>query len=153
MEDLFQTVRSHLPDDVTSTVEGIAAIRQIRRDVYENLDQIQHEHLLVEGRAWLEASGLVAADAAWYWNPRQTGVSDEPDLRAVVNTSIVLSAEATASEEAKGVIDRRMQYTLEALSRMEGALYYFVRTSRMAQRARTKCTKAGWNIAVKEVSV
>jgi hypothetical protein len=152
MEELFQIIRSHLPSHVRSAREGLAVMRQIRRDVYENLNQIQHEFLLVEGREWLEKCGLASRNAAWYWNPRQTGVSDEPDLRACVDEQVTLSAEATTSEEPKGVIDKRMRYTLESLSRMDGSLYYFVRTPKMGQRARTKCRKAGWDITVKEMS-
>jgi hypothetical protein len=41
-----------------------------------------------------------------------------------------------------------MRNTLEKLDQMEGDKYYFVRTSEMGQRAKTKVTNIGWQISV-----
>lgn len=133
---------------VTSLEEGSDRLRQIRGAVYESLNQIQHEYLVLQGLRWLQTNGYAARDLEWSWNPRQTGDATEPDLRARDGDTVVLSAEATTSERPDGVIDSRMRDTLTKLSLMPGRKFYFVRTEAMARRARTKVTKNSWNIEV-----
>ena len=132
------TIRDLVQREVSSIDEGIATLRHLRRKVYEDLNQVQHESLLLTSVRWLEANIPQCANAEWYWNPRQTGGSTEPDLRCVRDGQIIVSAEATTSEEPKGSIDTRMRDTLAKLSEMPGQRYYFVRTESMAQRARGK---------------
>ncbi|GAB7535185.1 hypothetical protein [Burkholderia sp. 3C] len=127
---------------------GVDILRRLRMDVYEDLNQILHEHLIVRAAEWLLAHGRVAGDIAWFWNPRQTGDSSEPDLRGMCREGVVISAEVTASERPIGTIDRRMHTTLAKLSRMAGEQFYFVRTESMRKRASTKIDKAGWAISV-----
>ena len=150
MRKFLRVVRD-LSEDVNSLSEGIHRLRQIRSALYENLNQIQHEYLILQGLSWLCARGYSGKNLEWYWNPRQTGDSKEPDLLAKQNDQVVLSAEATTSEKPQGVIDTRMRNTLAKLSDMEGKKFYFVRTVAMAQRARTKVTKNSWNIKVVEI--
>ena len=137
-----------LTADSRSLENGTERLRKIRSAVYENLNQIQHEYLVLQGLKWLRNNGYSEAHLKWFWNPRQTGDATEPDLRATHDGRIVLSAEATTSEKPEGVIDSRMRDTLAKLSKMPGRRFYFVRTQAMAQRATTKVAKNSWRIEV-----
>ena len=78
----------------------------------EDLNQIQHECLILQGLEWLRKNGFISV-ADWEWNPRQTGTSTEPDLRGRTAGEILISAEASASEFPKGLIDTRAPFTFE----------------------------------------
>jgi hypothetical protein len=133
--------------------EGISILDRLRRESYEDLNQIQHEHLIVRAAEWLETDAQHEVGMEWGWNPRQTGDSSEPDLRGSVRSTVVVSAEITTSERPVGTIDKRMQSTLSKLAQMSGRKYYFVRTEAMCMRAETKVKKAGWPISVVRLSV
>jgi len=147
---LLGTVRD-LSSAATSLEDGASRVRHIRSTVYENLNQIQHEYLIVRALGWLRANGFDDSSLNWSWNPRQTGDSAEPDLRASSDSGIVVSAEATTSENPMGVIDSRMRDTLTKLSGMPGKKYYFVLTPAMAARAETKVARNGWQITVVQI--
>lgn len=132
---------------------GVGILQQLRGETYEDLNQIQHEHLIVRAAEWLIAEGKCPASTEWFWNPRQTGDHEEPDLRGVQSNAILVSAEITTSHTPVGVIDSRIRRTLAKLSQTEGAKYYFVRTEAMQKRANTKIAKAGWPITVVRLSV
>ena len=132
---------------------GIAILDRLRKETYEDLNQIQHEHLIVCAAEWLYRNQRCAPETVWYWNPRQTGDNTEPDLRGAHSSSIVVSAEITTSEKPIGAIDKRMQSTLAKLSAMAGVKYYFVRTEAMRLRASTKISKGGWQIEVVQLPV
>lgn len=150
----FLTTVHHLSLQPCATAEvGIAILDRLRRETYEDLNQIQHEHLIVRAAEWLHGNHRCAPDTMWFWNPRQTGDNTEPDLRGSHSNSVVVSAEITTSEKPVGTIDKRMQSTLAKLNTMDGAKYYFVRTEAMRQRASTKVAKAGWQIEVVRLSV
>ena len=148
MNAFLSSIRVFVGEDITDLSEGLSKLRGIRSSVYENLNQIQHEYLILQGLIWLNSNGHAPAEIQWHWNPRQTGDSTEPDLRGTVNGQVVLSAEATTSESPKGVIDTRMKNTLEKLNNMEGKKFYFIRTDSMERRANTKINKNGWEITV-----
>lgn len=150
MQEIVSHLRRLSALDVKDVREGIARLREIRSSVYENLNQIQHEYLLLRGLGWLLENGF-DSKVEWEWNPRQTGSGNEPDLRGSVNGSIVVSAEASTSENPVGIIDGRMRDTLAKLSQMEGRKFYFVGAAGMAQRAKTKTRKANWLINVVQV--
>lgn len=145
-------IRSIAEEPFDTPDAAVRVIQQIRAETYEDLNQIQHEHLIVCAAEWILAQNICAPDTHWYWNPRQTGDHSEPDLAGVVNGATVVSAEITTSAKPDGVIDTRMRKTLEKLSRQSGQLFYFVRTRAMATRAETKIRKAGWNIRVTQLS-
>jgi len=132
--------------------DGIALLRKIRDETYEELNQIQHEHLILVAADWLIVEKRCDPKTEWFWNPRQTGDSTEPDLRGCLKGETLVSAEITTSKEPQGVIDKRMASTLNKLSRMQGKHFYFVRTEAMSSRARTKTSKAGWKIEVVRLS-
>jgi hypothetical protein len=150
MQEIVLKIRRLSALDVKDVRYGIAQLREIRSSVYEDLNQIQHEYLLLRGLAWLLENGF-GSNVEWEWNPRQTGSGNEPDLRGSVNGRIVVSAEASTSENPVGTIDCRMKDTLEKLSQMEGQKFYFVCTSGMALRAETKTRKANRLIEVVRV--
>lgn len=133
--------------------EGVGILQQLRGETYEDLNQVQHEHLIVRAAEWLIAEGKCPADTEWSWNPRQTGDHEEPDLRGTQGASILISAEITTSQNPVGEIDLRMRKTLAKLAKTEGTKYYFVRTEAMAQRANTKVSRAGWPITVVRLAV
>jgi hypothetical protein len=137
-----------LTAEARSVDEGTDRLRRIRNTVYENLNQIQHEHLVLQGLRWLRDNDYSDAGLNWFWNPRQTGDATEPDLRATDDARIILSAEATTSEKPEGVIDSRMRETLAKLNTMPGNRFYFVRTAAMARRATTKVLKNSWDIRI-----
>jgi|SRR5580704_4172686 hypothetical protein len=133
--------------EVDNVQSGIAQIRKIRSSVYEDINQIQHEYLILRALRWLLQKGF-ASEITWEWNARQTGTANEPDLRGSLNGMVLISAEASASEKPVGVIDSRMKLTLHKLSQMAGQKYYFVCSDEMACRARTKIAKQDWPITV-----
>lgn len=150
MQGVVSQIRRLSEQDVKDVQRGIVQLRAIRSAVYEDLNQIQHEYLVLRGLQWLMANGF-GSGVAWAWNPRQTGSGNEPDLRGSADGRIVLSAEASTSENPVGVIDSRMRDTLEKLSQMEGERFYFVCTDAMANRAQTKIAKAPWPVKVVRV--
>ena len=91
-------IRELVEQDVSSVEQGIAIFRKLRKESYEDLNQIQHESLILRAVRWLESNLPEGIVLDWYWNPRQTGDSTEPDLRGTRNGEIIVSAEATASD-------------------------------------------------------
>lgn len=149
---LIEQVRTLCADSVHDVTDAIALLMRLREETAEDINQIQHEHLILLAVEWLTAHHICTPDAVWHWNPRQTGGVDEPDLRGSDSRGIIVSAEVTTSLLPQGVIDGRMAETLRKLSAMDGALYYFVRSAAMAARAQTKVRKAGYQISVVNVS-
>jgi hypothetical protein len=122
--------------------QKVGILTSLRETVYEDLNQIQHEYLILLGIEWLVANGIATEATEWFWNPRQNGGSDEPDLYGVTSGAEI-SAEVTTSKVPDGVIDTRMSKTLDNLAKMSGRQFYFVATARMLLRARTKIVKRG----------
>ena len=152
MQVFFSAVSEHIPANLSSTEVGLRSLRNLRSELYENLNQIQHELLIVNAMQWLQQNGYADSVVNWYWNPRQTGDANEPDIRGVSdNGKILISGEATTSEKPQGVIDTRMRNTLRKLNTFEGEKFYFVRTQAMKARASTKCRKAGFSILVEAI--
>lgn len=145
---VIDRLRHIVMNDPEDTADAIRLLEAIRSTVYEDLNQIQHEYLILRGAHWLIDSGIVPADVSWRWNPRQTGTADEPDLAAKLDEDWLISAEATTSVDPQGNIDTRMRKTLENLAEMPGERFYFVRSEAMETRAETKIRKAEWDIQV-----
>lgn len=143
-----ERIRELVGQDVSSIEQGIAILRKLRKDSYEDLNQIQHESLVLRAVQWLESNLPEGTVSDWCWNPRQTGDSTEPDLRGTRDGAMIVSAEVTTSEEPKGAIDKRMRETLGKLNDMPGKRYYFVRTEQMAKRAKTKILNNDYQIEV-----
>jgi hypothetical protein len=134
--------------------KAVYKLRQLRISDYENINQYQHEALILSGIEWLENQDKYKklGKINWSWHPNQTGGSDEPDLKGEINGKTIISAEFTTSENPKGLIDTRMRNTLAKLKEInEGDLYYFVRTKEMEQRAITKVGKLGGAISITKI--
>lgn len=151
IQQLARNVARVVEGDIANLVQGIEVLGALRKTAYEDLNQLQHEALILEAAVMLEHE-LGATNIEWSWNPRQTGLLDEPDLRGAVNGETALSVEATASESPDGAIDTRMRHTLQKLSVMPGRKVYCVRTEAMRRRAQTKVCKAGYDIKVRLVT-
>ncbi len=148
---LLSETREIVAREPTTLAEGIGILNDLRRAIYENLNQIQHEAVILRAVQSLQNEDFSGEKVEWYWNPRQTGSAKEPDLQGEVGGRIVVSAEITTSERPIGTIDQRMSTTLQKLSKMEGNLIYFVSTEAMGKRARTKVSDAGYPIEVRRV--
>jgi len=151
-QHLIGQVKTICAASVSSVEQAIALLMQLREETAEDINQIQHEHMILVAAEWLVQNQRCSAETLCQWNPRQTGGADEPDLRGVLPSGAVISAEITTSLEPQGVIDSRMAKTLKKLSVMPGTRYYFVRTDNMAARARTKVRKNEYDIEVVRVS-
>lgn len=140
------TVQRVAATSISDVESGIAVLKQLRGETYEDLNQIQHEFMIVCAAEWLVTQKRCPADTLWSWNPRQTGTADEPDLRGKHGGFVVASAEVTTSGSPKGLIDSRMRSTLLKLSSMEGERFYFTASPSMCRRAQTKILKGAWQI-------
>ena len=148
IQKLAAQIRTALAHDVTEVGAGLSALRLLRRIAQEETNQILHEAMLLEAAKWLTSNHSMGSALTWAWNPRQTGGAKEPDLEARRASKVIVSAEATTSTEAKGMIDQRMSTTLAKLNQMRGDKYYFVGTAAMCRRAETKIKKAKYAIQV-----
>src|SRR5688572_16876601 len=128
VESLIGTLQNVTAKRPICLDEGIRCLHQLRKSIYEDLNQIQHECLAIYAAEWLVDQNKVPNRTIWFWNPRQTGDDTQPDLRGMCDDVVVASAELTTSEEPKGVIDTRMRDTLQKLAKMDGDKFYFTRT-------------------------
>lgn len=135
-----------------SVKAGIQRLDSIRKAIYEDLNQIQHEAMALKAVLYLEKNNASArVNMQWSWNPRQGGGASEPDVRGIRDGRTVISAEITTSEKPNGVIDSRMRDTLAKLNRMQGKKYYFVKSPEMERRANTKARRNGFNIRIVKI--
>jgi hypothetical protein len=148
IKDCIKSIHRFTKKNVKTVAEGISILSTVRLGLYEDLNQIQHEEMILHAISYLQRQVLDGRGVEWDWNPRQTGKGNEPDLRGKKNNSIVISAEITTSENPVGTIDKRMQETLTKLNKMGGKRFYFVRTATMEIRARTKVAKNRYVIEV-----
>jgi len=74
-----------MDDDIETVEDGLRFVRSVRDAIYEDLNQLLHEQLLLAAIRWLSAAGF-GGKTVWSWNPRQTGDSSEPDLQAYDKT-------------------------------------------------------------------
>jgi hypothetical protein len=147
-QELLAVVGRHATVNVITVADAIDRLALLRAEVYESLNQLQHEYLIVRAAVWLRERKVVPDNCEWFWNPRQTGDHSEPDLAGRCNGECLVSAEITASARPTGILDTRMAKTLKKLNAMEGAKYYFVRSDTMSRRAQTKVAKNQWPIQV-----
>ena len=127
---------------------GLEILNSLRRLIYEDMNQLQHEALILQTAKLLQAEFYPAIPIKWLWNPRQTGGKDEPDLQGLDHERVIVSAEITTSQNPKGGIGSRMAMTLKKLSAMLGDKYYVVATEDMEQRAKLKLNNLGYQINV-----
>lgn len=151
IKQCISKVKSAVANAPADLSTGISVLKRLRQEIYEDLNQVQHEEMILQAARLLESQDFVGKDVVWHWNPRQGGGAGEPDLRGSVAGRIEVSAEITTSGKPDGTIAERMTTTLEKLSKMPGKKIYFVRTEAMEKRAETKVSKAGYEIEIRRV--
>ena len=136
--------------DPQTAEKAVGVLSRLRELVYEDLNQIQHEYMILDAVRYLVDNSIVPANTLWQWNPRQTGGADEPDLEGKVGESVLVSAEVTTSRKPEGTIKDRMRNTLRKLQRdqIRGQKYYFVRTAAMERKARSIVEREGATITI-----
>ena len=147
--NLLTKIRATIKEAPSDLAMATETLENLRQRTYEDINQIQHEAMILRAAKSLQKDDFIGRDIEWHWNPRQTGTADEPDLRGIFAGHIVVSAEITSSSHPKGVLDSRMRDTLQKLSAMEGKRVFFVRTAPMLRRATTKISKARYQVEVR----
>ena len=134
---LIQEARQFVASDPRTYSKGLGKLFELPKAVYEHLNQLQHEGLLLDAIAWFIAEGIVRSNVTWLWHPRQTSGKGEPDLKAVLNGTTVVCAEATAAAAPKGTTRKRLEAELERCPSdcQAGNYYCFVRTVEMERTA------------------
>jgi hypothetical protein len=150
-KNLLATIRTTVKEEPYDLTKGINTLEGLRQQTYEDINQIQHEAMILRAAKSLQEGAFRWEYIKWEWNPRQTGTADEPDLRGTMAGSTIVSAEITASPGPKGSLDSRMRTTLEKLSTMQGKKVFFVRSDSMLRRAKTKVIKAGYQIEARQI--
>lgn len=149
LKEVFSNIRLAGRAEPSSLEPGLEMLKSLRHLVYEDMNQLQHEALILKTAKKLQNDFYPTTVIKWFWNPRQTGGKDEPDLRGVdQNSRIIVSAEITTSTRPQGLIDTRMATTLLKLSEMPADRYYVVATEEMERRAKSKIIKLGYTINV-----
>ncbi|MBN1367032.1 MAG: hypothetical protein JW967_03810 [Dehalococcoidales bacterium] len=134
--------------EVTDLGKSLEILKSLRHLVYEDMNQLQHEALILKTAKYIQTTNYPTVAINWSWNPRQTGSKDEPDLQGFSQGKAIISAEVTTSLSPQGTIDSRMAKTLEKLSKMAGDKYYVIITEKMEMRARSKLDNLGYRINV-----
>lgn len=136
---LISKTEGAIRDRPSNLTEGIDIVERLRRDIYEDLNQIPHKAMIVRAANLLSSTDYRGKVIEWYWNPKQTGSKKEPDLRGKIAGKTAINAEITTSEKPDGG-DKKIAYTLRKLDGFSKKCrkIYFVRTETMKQRAETK---------------
>ncbi len=134
----------HISKDDTLQ-EKVNILNNIRLVFYENINQYQHENLLIRTAEHLQKKHEINK---WNWHPNQTGRKDEADLEGYKGDEIIVRVEVTTSQNPIGRIDTIMRDTLDKLDNMKSTNYYVVQTDRMFQRAKSKVKNRNLNINV-----
>jgi hypothetical protein len=149
LKEMFPRIRLAGKVEPTNLEVGLEILKALRQLVYEDMNQLQHEALILKLVKLLEADFYPSVAVRWFWNPRQTGHKDEPDLRGLDKRGqIIVSAEVTSSQSPQGLIDARMAKTLAKLSTMPGDKYYVVASEQMERRAKSKLSNLGYEINI-----
>lgn len=141
--DLYDRIQRMTNSPPKTLTAQVSRLFELRSEVYEDLNQLQHKSLILTAAKQLEGVHRVAR---WTWHPKQTSAITEADLTGYnLQGRPIVNAEVTTSRRPIGTIDKRMFTTLNSLAMKEGALYYFVQTDSMLKRAQGKVEKNGWN--------
>lgn len=154
LEDIrvcLDILRKCVADNPADLPTGVHCLDLISRTAYEDLNQLQHEAILLAGVSLLIGQNSDLASAKWCWNPRQGGGASEPDLQAHKESMVLLSAEGTCSRSPQGATTKRMNATLEKLNRMPGTRFFLVANSEMLHRARSRIARMNYCIEVLQV--
>lgn len=147
----LESVRQVINQDPITASAGVRLLNSIRNFSCEAINQLQHAEMALSAARLLQETEFRGERLEWYWNPRQTGDASEPNLRAVRNGKVMVSAEVTTSLRPIGSIDTRMRETLRKLNKMPGHRFYFVKTGSMEHRAKSKVNRAGLAVEVEKI--
>lgn len=129
----------------TNLEDQIKLINQIRKEIYEDLNQFQHAYLLIKSAEYFKTK-FPEIDK-WEWHPFQTSGDLEPDLRGYCMDKVLINVEATTAQNPKGKIDTGMKKTLFKLNQhIQGDNYYVIQTDKMLERAKSKIKNNNLNI-------
>lgn len=132
----YDRVSEHLLNRPNNFKDQLKHLSIIRKDVYEDLNQLQHKGLIIEVAEKLQNE--FPQINKWTWHPMQTSHNDFADLTGYVDKKVFLNAEVTTSLAPVGTIAIRMENTLLSLNKKQGKLFYFVQSEKMLKRAETK---------------
>lgn len=145
----FNTTKKHIEEIPIDLASQVQLLSNIRRDLYEDLNQLQHAALIIKAAEELQKNHPDINK--WYWHPKQTSHPDYADLTGYVNDMVFLNAEVTTSLNPVGTIDGRMKSTLTSLNDKEGLKFYYVVTDKMYDRAVSKKNNNGFNIKIRKI--
>jgi hypothetical protein len=149
LKEVFSHIRLAGQTEPSALEPSLEILKHLRYLVYEDMNQLQHEALILKTAKSLQTDVYPTIPIKWLWNPRQTGSKDEPDLRGLNQEKrIIVSAEITTSLRPQGLINSRMSKTLGKLSAMLGDKYYVVSTEEMERCAKSKLNGFAYQISV-----
>jgi hypothetical protein len=145
----FNKTKTHIQSTPSRLKNQLKLLTNIRKDIYEDLNQLQHKGLIIATAELLLK--IYPKINKWTWHPKQTSHPDEADLTGFTNNKVILNAEVTTSLRPVGSIDTRMRNTLLSLNKKEGHKYYIVQTNEMFGRAKTKIRKMKLKIKAQQI--
>lgn len=145
----YDRVSEHLLNRPNYFKDQLQHLSIIRKDIYEDINQLQHKGLIIEVAEKLQNE--FPQINKWTWHPMQTSHDDFADLTGYVGNKVFLNAEVTTSLAPVGTIAIRMKNTLLSLNKKQGKLFYFVQTEKMLKRAETKIKNKKHNIVPRQV--
>lgn len=146
LNSLFEFLQEHIRIIPIEINDQILLLKNIRSNVYEDINQLQHKALLIKAIELLQKD--FPNINKWYWHPKQTSNSEQADISGYCNKEVILNAELTTSLKPVGAIDKKMKKTLAYLSKKDGVKFYFVQTLEMHNRAKTKVRKMNLDVKV-----
>lgn len=66
---LIEQLRTLCADSVSNVGDAIALLMHLREETAEDINQIQHEHLILVAVEWLIEHQVCAPNTLWHWNP------------------------------------------------------------------------------------
>jgi hypothetical protein len=147
----LESVRQVINRDPITASDGVHLLNSLCKVSCEDINQLRHEEMALSAARLLQETEFRGERLDWYWNPRRTGDIAEPDLSAVRNGEIMVSAEVTTSQRPIGTIDTRMRDTLASLNKMPGRRFYFVKTGSVEHRAKSKVKRAGFAVKIRKI--
>ncbi len=148
LKEVFSSIRTAGQTEPKNLDLSLQILNSLRHLVYEDMNQLQHEALILKTAKFLQLEYYPGLKIKWLWNPRQTGSREEPDLRGLIKGKVLISGEVTTSLKPEGAIDSRMAKTLQTLSQMPGEKYYVVVSEGMERRANSKVNSSSYQIKV-----
>lgn len=113
IETLVTTAKRHLETTQSELNDQILVLIDLRKSIYENLNQLPHKALLIEAAEYLQEK--YPEINTWTWHPEQTSHPNEADLMGDIDK---IYAEATTSLLPVGAIGTKMKNTLVKLDEL-----------------------------------